>query len=192
MTTIALTSELDAVNTLLAAISESAVNTLEVTGLADVASARKTLDEISREVQLVGWHFNTEDDYPLPRDTSNRITLPANTLKCVITSSSSTDITQRGLRLYDKTNHRDTFTEDLKGRVVTCLPWDELPQVARHFIMVRAARIFQARTLGSDTQFRFSEHEERDAKKSLDETEGETGNYNLFTGSYSVTAIMER
>lgn len=191
MTTIALTSELDAVNTLLAAISESPINTLETTGLADVASARKTLDEVSREVQLIGWHFNAEDDYPLPRDSSNRITVPANTLKCVV-QGSSFDITQRGLRLYDKTNHRDTFTEALKGRVTVCLPWDELPQVARHYIMVRAARIFQARTLGSDTQFSFSEKEERDARKALDEAEGETGNYNFFSGSNSVTSIMER
>lgn len=191
MTTIALTSELEAVNTLLHAISEAPINTLEVTGLADVSAARATLDEISREVQLVGWHFNTEEEYPLPRDVSNRITVPANTLKCVIQGTSS-DITQRGLRLYDKTNHRDTFTEDLKGRVVVLLPWSELPQVGRHYIMVRAARIFQARTLGSDTQFSFSSDEEKTARKNLDEAEGETGNYNLFTGSNSVTSIMER
>lgn len=190
MTTIALTSELEAVNTLLAAIAESRINTLEVTGLADVSAARATLDEISREVQLVGWHFNTEEDYPLPRDTSNRITVPANTLKCVV-QGSSFDITQRGLRLYDKTNHRDTFTDDLKARVIVLLPWDELPQVARHYIMVRAARIFQARTLGADSQFSFSEEEERSAKKSLDETEGATGSYNMFS-SNSVTSIMER
>lgn len=191
MTTIALTSELEAVNTLLHAIAEAPINTLAVTGLADVSAARSTLDEISREVQLVGWHFNTEEEYPLPRDSSNRITVPANTLKCVI-QGTSIDITQRGLRLYDKTNHRDTFTEDLKGRVVVCLPWDELPQVARHYIMVRASRIFQARTLGSDTQFSFSSDEEKTARKNLDETEGETGNYNMFSGSNSVTAIMER
>ena len=191
MTTIALTSELEAVNTLLHAISEAPINSLLATGLADVSAARSTLDEISREVQLVGWHFNTEEEYPLPRDISNRITVPANTLKCIVQGSSN-DITQRGLRLYDKTNHRDTFTEDLKGRVIVLLPWDELPQVARHYIMVRAARIFQARTLGSDSQFSFSAEEEKAAEKSLKETEGETGNYNMFSGSYSVTSIMER
>ena len=192
MTTIALTSELGAVNTLLAAISESPINTLEVSGVADVASARATLDEVSREVQLVGWHFNTEDAYPLPRDTSNRVTLPANTLKCSVQGSSGLEITQRGLKLYDKTNHKNTFTDDLKGTLVFLLPWEELPQVARHYIMVRAARIFQARTLGSDTQFKFSQREEDSAEKSLKETEGETGNYNMFTGSNSVTSIMER
>ena len=191
MTTTVMTSELDAVNTLLASVGESQINTLEISGMADVAAARDTLNEVSREVQTVGWHFNSEDEYPLARDNANKITLPNNALRVVVTGSDLA-IAQRGLRLYDKTNHRDTFEKDLTAYIVFCLSWDELPQVARHYITVRASRIFQARTLGSDTQYRFSEKEERDAEKALQEAEGESGNYNMFSGSYSVTAIMER
>lgn len=191
MTTTTLTTELQAVNTMLAAIGESEINSLQVTGLADVAAARSTLDEFSREVQLKGWQFNTEDAFPLVRDAYLRISLPPNALK-VIVQGSSLDITQRGTKLYDKTNHRDTFENDLEARVVFLLSWDELPQVARHYIMVRASRVFQARQLGSDTQHRFSEAEEATALAALTEAEGETGTYNYFQGSRSVTQIMER
>jgi len=189
MTTIALTSELEAVNTLLASIGESAVNSLSVTGLADLSAARRTLDEFSREVQLVGWHFNTEEDYPLPRDSKSHIYAPTNALKIILLDDSG--IVQRGLKLYNKTKHTDTFDKDLRATVVFLLPWDELPQVARHYIMVRASRVFQTRTLGSDTQFQFSAEEEMSALKALTEAEGETGNYNMFS-SMSYRSIMDR
>lgn len=186
-----MTTELDAVNTLLACVGESSINTLEVSGLADVSAAKDTLNEISREVQTKGWHFNTEEEYPLNRDASNRILLAPNVLRLVV-QDGGLQVAQRGTKLYDKTNHRDTFEKDLKGLVVLCLPWDELPQVARHFIMIRASRVFQGRTFGSDTQYRFSSQEEQDAEAALQEAEGESGDYNMFSGSYSVTSIMER
>lgn len=191
MTSTAMTSELEAVNTLLASIGESSINTLAVSGLADVAAARSTLDEISRQVQEKGWHFNTEDEYPLVRNDQGFIQFPSDFLKLISTSAGKTVI-QRGTRLYDKQAHSYTFSKDLTGTVVLCLPWDELPQAARHFIMIRAARIFQARWLGSDTQFRFSAAEETSAEEALQDAEGETGKYNMFNDSYAVTSILER
>lgn len=190
MTTNTLTAELEAINTLLAAISESPVSSLDSLGLADVAAARATLDEVSREVQMIGWHFNTEDAYPLLPNTEGKILLPENTLKAQI--KSGLDIAQRGLKLYNRTSHTDTFTSPVEATLVFLLQWDELPQVARHYIMVRASRIFQARNLGSDTQFQFSKDEETDAEKHLTEAEGESGSYNIFSGSSSTASILER
>lgn len=190
MTTTALTSELEAVNTLLASIGESRISSLEVTGLADVSAARAALDEFSREVQTKGWAFNTEGDYPFKRDVSGSITLPPNTLKVNVTSES--DVIHRGLKLYDKANHTSLFTKDLSGTIVFLLSWDELPQVARHYIMIRASRVFQTRYLGSDTQHNFSADEEAAALAALQENEGETGNYNMFSGSSSGMDILGR
>lgn len=193
MTTTALTSELEAINTMLAAVGESPINSLEVSGLADVAAARAALDEISREVQTVGWHFNTEEEYPLLRGITGRIGLQPNCLKAGFTRTHpDLQVVQRGAKLYDKKNHTDIFTADLKASAVFLLAWDELPQVARHYIMIRASRIFQTRTLGSDTQFRFSHEEEEAALKALHEAEGETGGYNVFGSSSSVMSILER
>lgn len=192
MTSTSTTSELEAINTLLESIGETRVTSLDATGVADVGSAKATLDEISREIQTKGWHFNTEDNYPLPLDTSNEIPLSGNILKVSVQGSSGIEVTQRGTSLYDKTNHRYTFEASQTGTVVLCLSWEELPQVARHYIMVRASRIYQARFLGSDTQFRFSAEEEEAAKGSLVEAEGETGSYNFLTGSSSVYSITER
>ena len=64
----ALTTKLEAVNTMLGVIGESPVNTISGSSLpASVVVALNILDETNREVQSVGWDFNTEFDYPLVR-----------------------------------------------------------------------------------------------------------------------------
>ena len=53
------TTKLMAVNTILSTVGEAPVNNLTAV-TADVRIAESVLDEVSREVQSAGWHFNTE------------------------------------------------------------------------------------------------------------------------------------
>lgn len=192
-TTVTITTELEAINTMLDAIGESPVSSLSVVGLVDVAKARAVLNEVSRQVQTKGWTFNSEEHYPLNRNTDGEITMPTNVLKVSVGPEfSSVSVALRGTKLYDRTGHTYIFTANINGHVVFCLEWDELPQPARNYIMVRAARVFQARTLGSDTQHRFSSKDEDDARASMREFEGEAANLNMFTGSWSVANILNR
>ena len=55
-------TELDAVNAMLLSIGQAPVSTLSVTGLKDVSFAQYILHSVSREVQLKGWEFNTDDE----------------------------------------------------------------------------------------------------------------------------------
>jgi hypothetical protein len=188
-----LTTELEAVNTMLDCINESPVSTLEVTGVLSVALARSTLAEVSRKVQERGWHFNSETEYPLTRDTDNEITLPQNTLRVDTTSEySSYNVAQRGLRLYWKDEFTYAFDANIEVDIVFYLPWDELPQAARDYIAIRAARVFQARQLGSDTRHKFSELEEYDALAAMQSAEADNADYNMFSGSWSVANILNR
>ncbi len=193
MTATTLTSELEAVNTLLDAAGESPVDTLETSGLADVAAARTLLSEQSRLVQSLGWAFNTEYEYPLPPSEDGLITLPKNTLRVDADNRfTNVDVVQRGLRLYDRKNHTYTFSQTLTGNITFLLDFDELPQTARHYIMVKSARIYQARVLGSDTQFKFSEAEEFAALVALKSAEEESADHNMLTGSWAVARILQR
>lgn len=193
MTTITLTSELEAVNIMLDCIGEAPVSSLATSGLEDVAKARATLDEVSREVQQSGWHFNSEEDYPLIRDGSGNITVPTNTLQIKETyRSSDIDIALRGQRVYDRKGHTYVFTKDLTVDIVFLLDWEELPQPARNYIAIRAARRFQTRSFGSESKHKFSQEDEQAAWVNLQDTEGETAGHNILTGSYSVYQIIER
>ena len=63
-------SHLTAVNTMLSAIGEMATTQaiLDAGSSADVVMAKQILDEVNKEVQGQGWHFNTEYDVPLVPD----------------------------------------------------------------------------------------------------------------------------
>ena len=65
-------TELEAVNVLLTTIGEAPVliNGKQTT---DVAIAQQVLNEVNREVQSRGWHFNTEYNVELIPDTSKNI-----------------------------------------------------------------------------------------------------------------------
>ena len=52
------TTELEAVNSMLATIGEAPVNSITGTLPLDASLAKNTLNEINREVQSAGWHFN--------------------------------------------------------------------------------------------------------------------------------------
>ena len=70
------TSKLEAVNVMMTAIGETPVNTITSATTTDVSIAITILDNVSREVQSVGWHFNTDTDYQLAPNSSSQVELP--------------------------------------------------------------------------------------------------------------------
>lgn len=187
------TSELEAVNVMLQTIGESPVSSLEISGLADVAIAKQVLSEVSREVQSSGWHFNSEYDYPLAPSVDGYLLPPTNTMRVDTTKEyNHFDVTMRGTRLYDRENRTYVFTDTLKVNLILLLDFSELPEAARYYITLRAARKFQKRVLGSETLDAYTKEDEFAALVTLKEAEGDTGDYNMLNGSYSVAMILDR
>ena len=187
------TSELDAVNTMLTTIGEAPVASLEVSGLSDVAIAKQVLAEVSRAVQTKGWYFNTEKEYPLSPTMEGYLLPPSNTLRVDSNKEySDVDVVMRGTKLYNLKEHTNIFTKTIKVDLVILLPFDELPEAARYYITIRASRIFQKRVLGSEAIEQFTQSDEGIALATLKEAEVDTGDYNMFNGSYSVASILQR
>lgn len=186
-------TELEAVNMCLAAIGESPVNNITNSGLADVAAARAKILEFSRTVQSTGWAFNTERQFPLMRADDGTITLPTNALKASIDRrTSDAQAAQRGQRMYDKKNHTYIWNQDIKADVVFFMDWDELPQAARQYIAICAARSFQATAFTSDSIDKLTENDELKALVALKDAEGDNGDYNMFYDSHSVADAWMR
>lgn len=186
-----LLTQLEAVNMMLSVIGEAPVNTLEGASTVDVIQAKSILNEVSREVQTVGWHFNTEKEYPLVPDVNQEIILASNMVRVDADSHPTLDVVQRGSKLYDRQNHTFKFDQTLKAEVIFLLPFEEIPQVARQFIVIRAARIFQDRMVGSETLHGFTEEDEKKALTDLKEAEGDTGDYTIFD-SYDAYRPLDR
>ena len=185
------TTELEAINTMLSTIGESPVNTVEDTGNVDVVIARQILQSVSREVQARGWHFNTEINYTITPDSEGYLVLPNTVLKAdTVYPDSSKDVVVRGSKLYDRENHTYVFTAAVKVDMTILLTFDELPEVARNYVTIRASRIFQERVVGSDTLHAFNSQDEARAMVSLMEYEADTADLNILSGNYSVYRIL--
>ena len=185
------TTELEAINTMLSTIGESPVNAVEDTGNVDVVIARQILQTASREVQARGWHFNTEINYTITPDSDGYLVLPKTVLKVdTVYPDSSKDVVVRGSKLYDREKHTYVFTDAVKVDMTILLTFDELPEVARNYVTIRASRIFQERVVGSDTLHAFNSQDEARAMVSLMEYEADTADLNILSGNYSVYRIL--
>lgn len=193
---LSMTSELDAINIMLGTIGESPINSLDAaTGVVDAVTARAILSEVSVQVQEEGWHFNTEYEFVLtPSLDAKEIYLPANAIEVDASAydRNDIDVAIRGNRLYDRKNKTFQFQQDIKADLTILLEFNELPQAARHYITVRAARVFQQRVIGSDTLGSFSEKDEARALRSMRRYESKTADYNILTGNYSVMRTIDR
>ena len=156
------TTELEAVNIILSGIGEAPISSFaEVT--ADVSLARNILAEISRETQTEGWQWNTEDDFPLTPDAAKgEIKLPPTAIRVHFREPDDRELTIRGQRVYDRVNHSFIFSPGVRILVTLTLllPFEDLPEAARRYITLKAARVFQERTVGSGTLYDFQQADE--------------------------------
>lgn len=180
-----LLTELEAVNGMLLAIHEQPVNTLEDEGIFEMSLARQTLTEVSRAVQSAGWHYNTvRGQKLLPTKPQKEIVLPDNCIRADTTRYSALhDVVQRGNKLFSVTRNSFVFENPVIVDMVLYLPFDELIQPAREYIMIKATRRFQARVMGSQMVDHFSQQEEVAAKAVLDQAECDNADYNVLYDS---------
>ena len=189
MSITAATTELEAINIMLAAIGEAPVNKLTGTLPVDVKIAQNLLNEQSKSVQGEGWSFNTEYDVVLTRSANNKINLPANVLKVDVNIQDhpQIDAVQRGLKLYDRFKHTDIFDEDLKCEVLYFLKFEELPEPARRYINIRAARVFVDRSVADDSLRTYTQQDEVRARAILLDSDSNNNDTNMLIGDPSIT-----
>ena len=182
------TTELEAVNTILDVIGESPVSTLDNIEAADAAIALNVLREVSRRVQKRGWHWNTEVDQTVTPDSiTGFINLAANTVRVDSCTGGfgPSDILERGGRLYNRALSTFIFTSPFMVTSVVLLAFADLPEAARDYIAIRAARTYQQRALGSVTLNNFSKQEEDDALTALQDAEADTQDFNIIRNNKS-------
>lgn len=185
------TTKLDAVNTMLSAIGEAPVSSLS-SGLIEAEIAETILNTVDREVQSMGWHFNTELNKSFAQDTSGQVILPADILKADATLvANGPDLVQRGLKMYDRKNHTFNIGKNVGLDVVVQLEFTDVPEVAKRYMVLRATRIFQDRVVGSATLHGFHERDENRALMELREFDKSADDDNIFD-NYDTFSIIDR
>lgn len=191
-------SDLDAVNRMLASLGGSPVNTLLVAGVGDVADAKRHLSETLRDVQTVGYSWNSDYGFELtPDPTSGAILIPDGVLDIDASDASLTIVERRhptldARALYDADNHTFDFrakysTESpLTVDIIWGFPFNDLPQAARTYIATAAARRFQAQKVNSPILDRFDADDEERAFMLLQRYERRSRDTNSFRKSPSL------
>ena len=189
-------TKLDAVNLMLASIGQSPVNTLSGSVPKDVSKAIVALDSALREVLTQGWSFNSDTDYEMTPDGTNRIAVPSNALQ--IDPTSGEDYVPRwdttapaGLFLYNR--EKRTFNEnssDVKVDIVWAFEFEQIPQHARQYIATKAARKYQQGIMASAILHQFTRDDESEAYATFRRVEKRQKNFNI--NKYSVAVNRHR
>ncbi|MDX5515096.1 hypothetical protein [Stenotrophomonas sp. RG-453] len=189
------TTTLEAVNEMLGAIGETPISDLEALGNVDASIAFDTLRAVSREVQTKGWWFNEQESFTFTLSADGRVLPPQSILK-LTPARGGTPLVVRGTRLVNPRTGEDTFTAaPTASYVVWHLAFEELPESARRYIAIRAARIFQTKQLGSDQLYVFNEDHEREAFAIFGEEHADfvyARGHNFLNDSTDVSDIWNR
>lgn len=183
-------TELDAVNSMLAAIGESPVLSLDVATHQDAVNALAILRKTNRAVQEQGWRFNTQDNVLLTRDGSNNILVPSNTLRVETTGrSATTPIAYLDGKLRDVEKNTIVWDKDLYVTLTLHYDFGVIPQAARSYIAELAGHQFVGNEAVSSGRSQFTSQALAMTLAALKRTESLVRRPNMLTDSYSVAKI---
>ena len=188
-----MTTELEAINQMLATIGETPVNTITSDTLPqDVTIAINTLEETNRGIQSEGWHFNTEV-LTLTPNVDKEIMVPANTLSIDSAKDEYQDINPADVngKLYDFKNNTYEFSGTVKMEIISKRIWDEIPEPCKDYMAKVASRKFQMRVLGSMELNQELLRDEIISKARFLDYDSQNADRTIFD-DYSVARVIDR
>ena len=138
--TIAIDTELSAVNSILGAIGQSSVTVLNFDN-PETQFIYNILEESIKDVLNEGWHFNTEEHIEVSPDSNGYLNIPSSYLRYDINNAEdkTMDVVKRNGRLYDKVQHTDIFTDKVYLDVVYLYSFEDIPSVFQRYIIAKAS-----------------------------------------------------
>jgi len=145
-----LDSDLSAVNSILGAIGQAPVTTLNYEN-PELGLIMNLLEETTVDVQTEGWYFNTENDIPFSitggtGQFANRIIVPGNVLNMNVSGGQVfrlVKVTEQDGYLYNKTEHTFDWSHWHGGQVFCDVTWlrdfEDVPPTFQRYITLRAS-----------------------------------------------------
>ena len=182
-TTIDTETELSAVNSILGAIGQSPVTTINKTN-PEIAFIYNLLRDANVDTQNEGWHFNTEKHVEYTPDAvTKKIAIGSDILKIDMHDNwakRTFDIVRRNGYLYDKYDHTDQWDNKIDVDIVKLFPFEELPSVFQRYIVYRASRLAATQLIANPTLVQLIGQQEALARAACMEYECNQGNHSMF------------
>ena len=181
-TTIDIDTELSAVNSILGAIGQAPLTTLNFDN-PEVSFIFNLLRDANVDTQSEGWHFNSEQHVKFTPDANKKIAIGADILSMDLHDNQARrhhDLIRRNGFLYDKTDHTDEFDGDVDLDVVRLYVFEDLPIVFRRYIIYRASRIAATQLVANAGLVRLLGVQEQQARAALQEYECNQADYSMM------------
>ena len=185
-TTIDLETELSAVNSILGAIGQSPITTLEDGKKnPEVALIYNILTDANLDIQNEGWHFNTEKGVSFTPDSSGKIVVTSDILRMDVTDAwvkRQYDVVKRNGYLYDKFDHTDDWSDvtSINLDVTRLFSFEDLPPVFRRYVIYRASRMAATQLVANAELTQLLSQQEGLARAACMEYECNQGNHSMF------------
>ena len=182
-TTVDTDTELSAVNSILGAIGQSPVTTLNYEN-PEIGFIYDILTEVNKDVQNEGWIFNIERHVSKsPEATTGYITIPNNILSYDLNGDSTyrnQDLVRRNGRLYDLVNHTDVFTQDVVLDIVYLWSFEDLPSIFKRYITYRASGRAATQLVSNPQLVQLLQQQEGQARAACMEYECNQGDHSFM------------
>ena len=183
-------TELSAVNSILGSIGQSPITSLTESGGIDplnnpeISFIKNLLDEVSKDVQTTGWHFNTQNKVKIEPDANGNFIVPANAILFDISEGQidrHKDVVRKNGKLYDLIHNPDVFTSGFYFDIITLYQFVDVPPAIQRYIISRAAVRAATQLVSNPDLVKLLQLEEQQAKANAINYETEQGD-NSFMG----------
>ena len=181
-TTNASDTELSAVNSILGAIGQSPITTLNFQN-PEISYIYNIFEEVIKDTLNEGWHFNTEQHIKVSPDANGNITIPTNYLRYDLSDGQADrqmDLIKRGGKLYDLVNHTDVFDHDMELDVVYMYTFTDIPSAHQRYIISKASTRAATQLVTNPQLVKLLQQQEALARASLMEYECQQGDHSFF------------
>ncbi len=184
-TTIDIDTELSAVNSILGAIGQAPLTTLNFDN-PEVSFIYNLLRDANVDTQAEGWHFNTEKHVKFAIDANGKIAIGNDILSMDLHDNQARrtfNLVRRNGFLYDKMSQKDNkneFDSDMYLDVVRLYEFEDLPIVFRRFITYRAMTAAATQLVANPNLVRLLTNQASLARAALQEYECNQGDFNMF------------
>ena len=197
-TQLATDTELSAVNSILGSIGQSPVTTLgtittdatnsgqEIVNTyanPQIALIYNLLQEVNKDVQNEGWHFNKEDNVKRSPDSNGNFVIPTNYLRYDIHGNlydRNRDVVRRDGKLWDIVQQTFVFTQDFYFDITYLHAFNDVPPAIQRYIIARASVRAATQLVSNPDLVQLLRLEEAQTRASALEYDCEQGDHTFF------------
>ena len=184
-------NELEAVNNIIGTLGETPINTLENLRNVDAINALRILQEVSRNEQARGWSFNLIENFVLNPDINDNNRIPWSDKYLFLKGEEGTKLVRYGQYIKDLVTDSDYFPQPITVTVVLQIPFAELPEQMRSYIVAKAGFMFQSAYFGDEGMMKVTEMQVQDAWQHLMDYEMDDNSYSMLDNDH-VKELLSR